>query len=132
MKRHIGMLPAVLMLLTTTAIAAAIYGETARAQNAPTYGCLSNDSCNSIISNKPSDFWHNYVCIDCHTGPRPNLALSPQEAALLKSPVRFWMVHDQATRHRETRANAQGRTALKKPLSPAMLKLIEQRPAARK
>jgi len=129
MKQHIGTIG----MLLTIAIGWAIYAEPARAQNAGTYGCIANGTCNgSVIKNRPNDFWHNYVCIDCHTGRRPNLALSPQEAALLRQPLKFWTLHDQASRDPDTRANAQGRSALKKPLSPDMVRLIAQRPSARK
>ena len=134
MKRKISILQAVVTLLTTTAIAVAIYGEAARAQGAGTTGCIANGSCNgNVIKNRPNDVWHNYVCLDCHSGRRPaNLALSPQEVALVKNPPKFWALHDQLSRDRETRANAQGRAALKAPLAPDMVRLIAQRPGAKK
>jgi len=85
----------VLGLAVTMLAAVAVHELRAQTQYAPTAGCLSAGTCATTVKNKPSDFWHNYICLDCHTAPITRPAPSDMERVLLASPSRFMPIHDQ-------------------------------------
>jgi hypothetical protein len=100
------------------------------------YGCLSNGTCKEPPSpvNTPDDFWHNWICTECHAGPSPGLAASPVERELAASPPKFWAMHTEASRDKRTLSRAASYRTQKPAatLPPEFRKLLEQRPGVKR
>jgi hypothetical protein len=100
------------------------------------YGCLSNGTCKEDPSpiNTPDDFWHNWICTECHAGPTSGLAASPVEKSLAASPPKFWAMHGEASRDARTLSRAARYKNLKPSaaLPAEFRKLLEQRPGAKR
>jgi hypothetical protein len=95
-------------------------------------GCLAIGDCGTkgTTPGPRRDYWYNWLCSGCHTGPTPPLAPSPQEYALIQVPVRFWTMHAEAERNGETRMRArQYRLLPPQRLAPQFKVLMAQRPA---
>ncbi len=104
------------------------------AQQPQSLGCLAAGNCGTkgTTPGARRDYWYNWVCSGCHTGPLAPLSASPQEYALIQVPVRFWTMHAEAVRNGETRMRAQ-QYGLRSPaqLSGPFRSLMANRPAQR-
>jgi hypothetical protein len=102
----------------------------------PAQGCLATDTCGkkgTTPSEVTRDYWQNWVCTECHTGPATGLNPSPQERALIAIPSRFWDMHAEAARDGETRARLSQYRGIKPApaLKPELQRLLAERPRRR-
>ncbi|HEX9835599.1 MAG TPA: hypothetical protein VGB90_02020 [Alphaproteobacteria bacterium] len=99
-------------------------------------GCLAAGTCGkkgTTPAEVARDYWQNWVCTECHTGPAAGVAPSPQERALIAIPSRFWDMHADAARDGETRARLNRHRAIKdaRALGPEFRRLIADQPRRR-
>ncbi len=104
------------------------------AQQAQPQGCIAAGNCGTKgTQTQPGarrDYWYNWICSGCHTGPLAPLAPSPQELALTQVPVRFWTMHSRAEQDGETRMRAmQHGLRPTGGLAPLFRVLMQNRPA---
>ena len=127
-----------MMRTMSVAIAAMVLcgalAATVEAQQA-NYGCLANNNCGhkGTTSNAgPRDYWQNWICSGCHSGPLTNFVQSPPERALIGMPARFWSMHAEAARDGETSVRA-GSHRLLSPgrITPDFQRLLQERPRGR-
>jgi hypothetical protein len=99
-------------------------------------GCLGAGTCGKKGTTPAAvarDYWQNWVCTECHTGPVASVAPSPQERALIAIPSRFWDMHADAARDGETRARLNRHRGIKdaRALGPEFRRLIAEQPRRR-